>query len=121
MILELLRHAPACLRNDPGLRHFTQQTVVEWDVVAEKIQRDTRMAVQPAPQQSNSVRLKVRHHTSRAREAWKKYYHYKRLEAHGNPSLWHGRKRRRRMFVTALIWAAVIAYGLYHTVWRGWY
>lgn len=70
----------------------------------------------PVSRGFGAVGRKVRHHTSRAREAWKRYYHYKRLEAHGNPNPWQGRKRHARMVVTALIWGAIIAYGLYHTL-----
>ena len=85
-------------------------------MTAEKIPIDTRIAAQPDRHKFGAVRRHVRHHTSRAREAWKRYYHYKRLEAHGNPNPWQGRKRHTRMILTALIWAAIIAYGLYHTL-----
>jgi hypothetical protein len=72
--------------------------------------------VQPGHRGFGAVGGRVRHHASRAREAWKNYYHYKRLEAHGNPGQWHGRARIRRMALTALVWIAIIAYGLYHTL-----
>ena len=85
-------------------------------MTARKFPMGMHRAAQPVRQGFGSIQRHVRHHTSRAREAWKTYYHYKRLEAHGNPSLWHGRKRIRRMVATGLIWAAIIAYGLYHTL-----
>jgi hypothetical protein len=63
-----------------------------------------------------ALRKKLDHHTSRAREAWKSYYHYKRLEEHGNSLPYHGRKRRHRAILTGILLLAFIAYGLYRTL-----
>jgi hypothetical protein len=63
-----------------------------------------------------ALRQKLHHHSSRARDAWKSYYHYKRLEEHGNSLPYHGRKRKRRAIVVGILLAALIAYGLYHTL-----
>ena len=57
-----------------------------------------------------------RRHIDRAREAWKRYYHYQRLEEHGAPLPWHGRKAWRRVILTGLVLGALIAWGLYHTI-----
>lgn len=74
----------------------------------------TQTAPHPAP--PRGVRHKVRHHVNRAREAWKRYYHYQRLEQHGSPLPWHGLRGWTRMIVTGLILAAIIAYGLHRTL-----
>jgi hypothetical protein len=63
-----------------------------------------------------TLQQKLRHHGSRARDAWKSYYHYKRLEEHGNSLPYHGRKRKRRAIAVGILMAALIAYGLYHTL-----
>jgi hypothetical protein len=70
---------------------------------------------QPAPP-PRGLHHKVRHHVSRARQAWKDYYHYKRLDEHGNHIPWHGRKGWTRAILTALVLAAIIAWGFYHTL-----
>jgi hypothetical protein len=89
---------------------------MEWTVTSRKFPMGLQAAARPAGRGFGSVGRKARHHASRAREAWQNYYRYKRLEAHGNPGPWHGRKRIRRMAITAMIWGAIIAYGLYHTL-----
>lgn len=68
-------------------------------------------ALRPA---SNSSSGRAARRSLRARRAWKRYYHYWRLEKHGEPLPWHGRKAWLRVIETALLFAAVIAYGLSH-------
>jgi hypothetical protein len=53
-------------------------------------------------------------HASRARAAWKRYYHYWRLERHGDGPPWHGKSGWRRAVLTGLVMAVVIAFGLFH-------
>ena len=53
---------------------------------------------------------------SPAHAAWKKYYHYLRLEKHGDALPWHGRKAWIRVVLTGLALLAIVAYGFYHTL-----
>ena len=73
--------------------------------------RNSRGRNAPSPQPTPR-----RRHIDRAREAWKRYYHYRRLEQHGAPLPWHGRKAWRRVILTGLVLAAIIIWGLYHTI-----
>ena len=53
-------------------------------------------------------------HASRARAAWKRYDHYRRLERHGAPLPWHGRAAWRRVILTGLVLGFIVVLGLYH-------
>jgi hypothetical protein len=59
-------------------------------------------------------------HISPARAAWKNFDHYRRLEEHGEPLPWHGRKAWRRVILTGLLLVAIATAGLYrrYEEWR---
>ena len=49
-----------------------------------------------------------------AHEAWRRYYHYLRLERHGQPQPWHGGKGWTRVFAAGLVVLGIVAYGFHH-------
>ena len=49
-----------------------------------------------------------------AHEAWRRYYHYLRLERHGQPLTWHGGKGWARAFGVGAVLLGIVAYGFHH-------
>jgi len=52
----------------------------------------------------------------RARRRWRRYYHYQRLEQHGQPLSWHGGKGWIRALGAGLLVLGLAAYGFHHRV-----
>ena len=49
-----------------------------------------------------------------AHQAWRRYDHYRRLEGHGQPRSWHGRRGWIRAIAACLALLGLVAYGFRH-------
>lgn len=52
--------------------------------------------------------------TGRAHRAWRRFYHYQRLERHGQERSWHGAKGWARALGVGLVLLGIAAYGFHH-------
>jgi hypothetical protein len=52
----------------------------------------------------------------RAHRAWRRFYHYQRLEQHGQSRSWHGGKGWARAIGVGLVLLGIAAYGFHHRI-----